>query len=300
MPPKAKAKLKKPLQNSKQVVKQAVKHAVKQIVNVRVGDTKASRKVVQRNIAPKLPEPINPLFRQAPINVSLSTQSYNPQAQPSYLNEYNMLLREVTAERRARLENTPPLAPNTTPLTATRQTNEILVRATPVTELSPIVNATAISLAKVVGTETYDDPLTSENMFVGSSRLAEKLSQKLPVTNFDYRDINDYADENEKEQEDLAKTIEEETFRKKEAVSSKKQPSKSESSQGQPSLYIKREDAYNDYIKFIRDMNERYNLEEVPKDRSELPFLSDIKKEIKKIQDRTISKTQLKIPMYKK
>lgn len=198
-----------PIKKSKkqsQVVKQKQKQVVKQVVNVKVGDMKPKRKAVAR---PRLPEPQPALFRQPPINVSLSTQSYQPPATQSYINEYNALLKQVADERRAALQNVPLLTPNTNPLTTNEQRNELLSRSEPRTQFSAIVEAASKKLEDVVNLETYDDPLTNENQFVNSSRLGEKLAQRLPVTNFDFNDVNNYDMENAKEQKALEDEVEE-------------------------------------------------------------------------------------------
>lgn len=185
-----------PKQKQKQTAKQ--KQQVKQVVNVRVGDIKAKRKAAPRRRA-ALPEPAPALLRQGPpVNVSLSTQSYMP-SQPSYLNEYNTLLKQMAEEKAARSRAAPPLAPNTVPLTINQQRNELLNRI----EAAMQTNALAVPLKNVVETQTYDDPLSDENMFVNSSRLGENIAPKLPVTNFDYNDVNNYA----AEAQDIASSI---------------------------------------------------------------------------------------------
>lgn len=189
MPPKQKQKQK---QTSKQ------KQQVKQVVNVRVGEIKAKRKSAPRRRA-SLPEPVPPLLRQGPpVNVSLSTQSYMP-SQPSYINEYNTLLKQMAEEKAVQARAAPPLAANTTPLTINQQRNEMLNRVEAAMQTNPL----AVPLKNIVESETYDDPLTNENMFVNSSRLAENIAPKLPVTNFDYNDIDKYDAENQTEQNAL-------------------------------------------------------------------------------------------------
>lgn len=228
-----------------QVVKQ--KQQVKQVVNVKIGDVKAKRKQVRRvKSVAKLPEPAPALLRQAPINVSLSTQSYTP-SQPSYLNEYNTLLKQLTEERIARQRNAPPLAPNTNPLTINQQRNELLSRIekemkqeTPLAkETKPILDV----LEDVVKKETYDDPLTNENMFVNPPRLAEQVNPKL-MDYFNYDDIDEYAAENENEQNALEKEVEEE----KKVQEEKKVEKEKKLKQEKPKKKIRLEDEEGNLI----------------------------------------------------
>jgi hypothetical protein len=194
-----------PKKSSTQTSKQ--KQQVKQVVNVRVGDIKAKRKrVAKRASMPKLSEPAPALLRSAPpINVSLSTQSYMP-SQPSYVNEYNTLLRQLAEERTARQRAAAPLAPNTSPLTINEQRNELLNKVERPTSLDPITQTFSKIYEQNVNKETYDDPTTNENMFVNSSRLAENIAPKLPATPFDNEDIINYAEQNETQQSSLAET----------------------------------------------------------------------------------------------
>lgn len=294
---------KKPIKKPTTSSKASAKADVKQVVNVRVGDIKTKRKVVRRP-ATKLPEPQSALFRQAPINVSLSTQSYQPAAAQPYVNEYNSLLKQLTEERRVALQSVPILAPNNAPLTINQQRNTLLNRLErEPTPFTPIVEATAISLAEVVKGETYDDPLSNENMFVNSSRLGEKLTQKLPVSNFDYNDINDYDSENMREQNALAEQAKQPQKKKKLVIQeseSEEYATAASKPSGRDALTRKKNEAYSDYVNYIKNVNERYNLEENVKPQTELKTLSEIKKEIKKIDNRIVSKSQLTIPMYKK
>lgn len=204
--PVKKRTAKKPLVESKASAKQAVK----QVVNVKIGDKVTTRR---RRVArvPKIPpaEP-SPLLRErSPINLSLSTQSYNqPPVQP-LVNEYNMLLRQLAEERTARARAAPPLQPNNSPLTTNLQRNELLNRREPkfTDQTFPVVNI----MDEVVNRKVYDDPLTDENMFVNSSRLAENLAPKLFIDEyFDYNDLNKYADENLREQEEVINEVEKE------------------------------------------------------------------------------------------
>lgn len=205
MPPKKKA-TKQPSIKSKATAKASVK----QVVNVKIGSDKQTRR--RARVPTKLSPTPSPLLRQAPpINLSLSTQSYN-QPQPSYLNEYNMLLRQMAEERTARARATPPLQPNTTPLTSNLQTNDLLSKKQISTGPKlPVMNI----VDDVVDNQLYDDPLTNENMFVNSSRLAENLAPTLPISNFDYNDVNNYNEENLKEQEAVINQVEKEKKPKK-------------------------------------------------------------------------------------
>lgn len=184
----------------------SAKAAVKQVVNVRVGDVSAKRKRATR--AP------NPLMKQAPpINLSLSTQSYNnPQPQP-YLNEYNTLLRQLADERMTRAASAPPLAANTSPLTINQQRNTLLSKV----EAQPKLPGTNI-FENVVDIALADDPFSNENMFINSSRLGEKIAPKLPASNFDYSDIDNYDSENI----DELKNLESQVIKTKDISNSKK------------------------------------------------------------------------------
>ncbi len=179
---------------------QTAKQKVKQIVNVTVGDVKATRR-------PRAAAAIPASFNRPPINLSLSTQSYQPPAQ-NYTNEYNTLLRLLTDERKTALQSIPILAPNTIPLTTNAQRNELLSKKQKITPFTDLIKSSNEILKNVVNVETYDDPLTNENMFKNSGRLAQNLAPKLPVTNFDYSDINNYDMENIDERKALEKEIE--------------------------------------------------------------------------------------------
>lgn len=247
------------------------KAAVKQVVNVRVGNVPAQRR--RAAAAPRPPKPENPLLKQQPsINLTLSTQSYtNPQPQP-YINEYNTLLRQLADERMARAAAATPLAPNTTPLTINEQRNELLSRVEAQTPMTPIVNAFAVAAADVVKSKMADDPLTNENMFVNSGRLAENLAQKLPVSNFNYDDVDNYAEENVMEQDALVRQAEGDAVERK-------TPSKS------AVKYENVSRGYEEYINFVRNMNERYGINETPKSRRSFNSIAGIKREVNRIQE---------------
>lgn len=208
MPPKKKSAMSK--------AKASAKAAVKQIVNVSIGSKAPARRRAARKSPPLPSAETSPLLRQVPpINLSLSTQSYNqPPVQP-YLNEYNTLLRELANERMARAAAAPPLAPNTTPLTSNIQTNDLLSKKEVSTAPKlPIMNI----IDDIVDKKLYDDPLTNENMFINSSNLADNLAPKLPASNFNYDDVNNYAEENLREQEEVINQVEKEKKSKKKKV----------------------------------------------------------------------------------
>ena len=209
-----KVKKSPPIRNVK-----AEQTGVKQIVNVRVGDQYVAKKRAVKRRAKKV-SPISKtsLGMSSPI-ISLSSQSFQPPSYssapilapkiqsvplgspalgafqpPSYVNEYNALLRELADERRARNQSLPPLGPNTAPLTTNQQRNELLSEPIQVPPLAPQIDV----LSSLVNTELTDDPLTNENVTgFGSSRLAENIAQKLPDTYFDEEDIDAYDDENQ-------------------------------------------------------------------------------------------------------
>lgn len=213
------------------------------------------------------------IFSRPPI---VATQNLST-VPPAPVNEYNELLRALATERRERMAAAPPLAPNTTPLTTNEQRNEILRTPDTSTPMTPIIQAWAVAQEAVVDRETWDDPLTNENMFVGSSRLAQNISQKLPVSNFDYNDVEAYDDENDLEQEALENQA---------------------AREGEPlTLAQKKYDAvsraYEQYINFLRDANERYLLGEAPKSRRFFNSIKKIKDEIRRIQELSIKASQV-------
>jgi len=202
-----------PPKRSKKIPTTSIKQGnIKQVVNVRVGDqtTKTRRR------RPR-PRPRTggggggaggssglAMFSRPAISLSLQAPTLQ---QPSYLNEYNMLLRELANERRQREAAATPLQPNTTPLTTNQQRNELLSKAPTLTPLDPITQRFSQVATQTIEKETYDDPLTNENMFTTPPSLAYNLSQKLPVSTFDEEDVIDYDEENSDEQEALAKEV---------------------------------------------------------------------------------------------
>ncbi len=233
--------------------------AVKQVVNVRVGDQFTKRKTVKR-YGRRPPRGGGGggggdgglgIFNRPPV-VATQSLSIQPTSTPAPVNEYNALLRALAEERSARMAAAPPLAPNTSPLTTNEQRNELLSKSTPRTPLTPIVQAYAVAEEQTIDKELYDDPLSNENMFVGSSRLGEKLAQKLPVSNFDYNDVEGYDDENEYEQEALVKQAEPRSIEKTE--------------------YQRQRDRFNavydEYLRKVKDANRNYLLGESIKSRN--------------------------------
>ena len=216
MPPKKKSK--KPLPTTNKVQQ----GNIKQVVNVRVGDeyTKARRaaKKTRRRVTGGGGPMASSVFSKYPSqNISLGLQTQSPMVQqPSYLNEYNMLLKQLADERKQRLQATPALAPNTTPLTMNQQRNELLSQKAPVQPFDEVTRRFAEVQTQTVNKKTYDDPQTNENMFTSPPSLGYNLSQKLPVTNFDYEDIDNYADEDEDEQNALVEDVEAKEVPKKE------------------------------------------------------------------------------------
>ena len=172
----------------------------------------------------------------------------------------------------ARAAAATPLAPNTTPLTINEQRNELLSRVEAQTPMTPIVNAFAVAAADVVKSKMADDPLTNENMFVNSGRLAENLAQKLPVSNFNYDDVDNYAEEDVMEQDALVRQAEGDAVERK-------TPSKS------AVKYENVSRGYEEYINFVRNMNERYGINETPKSRRSFNSIAGIKREVNRIQE---------------
>ena len=248
---------------------------VKQVVNVRVGGQYTSKKKTVRNVRRR---PLSSQAREevrgigaferppAPV-VSLSTQTFQP---PSYVNEYNALLRELADERRARNQSVPPLAPNTAPLTTNQQRNELLSRPTQVAPFEPAIQAYA---TLVVDKELADDPLTNENVTgFGSARLAENIAQKLPVAYFDEEDIDDYDDENQIEQSELIDQVE----------GSEGKPSRQYS---QNPKKAKVQKMYEGYVSYIDDVNAQYGLDIKPRPIRDVQSQSKITEQINKIDE---------------
>lgn len=197
----------KPKQKQKQKQKQM------QVVNVNVGEVKRPRQVRRRRTAPPPPpsgggKPLGPLdpFSRMPV-FSYSLQAPQP-AQPDYLNEYNMLLRELQNERRQRQAAAAPLQPNTAPLVENRQVNDLKNAAASTPEPNALERRLDEVDTPTVEEEFYDDPQTNENMFNTPANMSYRLAQKLPVTNFDYKDVVTYDDENKEEQTALEKQVE--------------------------------------------------------------------------------------------
>jgi hypothetical protein len=159
MPPKRKKKPRKVQLNNK---------GVTQVVHVNVSKVvKNKNKVV----------PQNPFSKQ-PIN---SFSLISPQmSTPSYQNEYNLLLKELTAERKQMLNSLPQLAPNTAPLTSNLQRNELF--QTPYRPpFSALTDSFSKSAEETVKHETYDNPQTDDNNLANSAGLQENVAQSLAV-----------------------------------------------------------------------------------------------------------------------
>ncbi len=198
-----------PPKRSKKIPTTSIKQGnIKQVVNVRVGDQ--TSKTRRRKPRPRTGgggggrggggDSGLAMFSRPAISLSLQAPTLQ---QPSYLNEYNMLLREIANERRQRESNAPPLQPNTTPLTINQQRNELLSKVAPKTQLDPITERFSQLATQTVNKEVYDDPQTNENMFTSPPSLAYNVSQKLPVSTFDEEDVIKYDNENSDEQEEL-------------------------------------------------------------------------------------------------
>lgn len=189
---------------------------IKQVVNVRVGDqytkTKRVSKKTKRYYGGKGASRYGggggggdgglAIFSRPPILTNMQSPVVQ---QPSYVNEYNMLLRELANERKQRQAAAPPLQPNTTPLTTNMQRNELLATPTLPTPLEPITKRFSEVAEMTIDKETYDDPQTNENMFSSPPSLAYNLSQKLPIGLFDEEDLEEFDNENDAEQEALEK-----------------------------------------------------------------------------------------------
>lgn len=280
------------------------KDTVKQVVNVRVGDVAVKkRKRMKKPRSAPVAKPagvskygeskadmMSALTAFNRPNISLSLQSPVVQ-QPSYLNEYNMLLRELANERRQRQQASQPLAANTAPLTTNSQRNELLVPVVQATLLDPITQRFSETATQTINKEVYDDPQTDENMLSSPPNLAYNLSQKLPSSNFDYRDVDSYAGENQKEQSALAS----------EAVSGANLGE--EEISGEETFYVKPRKArqtnpeslkvpYQQYIKEVSNLNERFNLEIKPIPMNNFRTKGAIMEEIGNIKKKAVSKNE--------
>lgn len=206
-----------PPKRSKKIPTTSIKQGnIKQVVNVRVGDqtTKTRRRRPRkyggggsggggdRGLASASGLA---MFSRPAI---LSTMQSPVVQQPSYVNEYNMLLRELANERKQRQASAPFLQPNTEPLTTNMQRNELLATPTLPTPLDPITKRFSEVAQQTVAKETYDDPQTNENMLTSPPSLAYNLSQKLPIGVLDEEDLEDFDEEDSDEQEALVKQVE--------------------------------------------------------------------------------------------
>lgn len=281
------------------------KDTVKQIVNVRVGETaikKRQRMKKPRSAPVAKPQGVSKFGEPAKAdmmsalssfnrpNISLSLQSPAVQ-QPSFLNEYNMLLRELANERKQRQTATQPLAANTAPLTTNEQRNELLIPVVQATLLDPITQRFSETATQTINKEVYDDPQTSENMLSSPPNLAYKLSQKLPNSNFDYRDVDSYAGENQTEQDALAKeavagaNLGDEEISGEETYNVK--PRKARQTKPE-SLKV----PFQQYIKEVANLNERFNLEVKPRSLNEFRTKGEIMEEISNIKKRAVQKSE--------
>ena len=261
--------------------------AVKTVVNVRVGDQYSKRKTVKNRYAGGGGGRRGggggggggdgglAIFNRPPV---VATQNLSPPPSSNVANEYNELLRTLAEERRARMAAAPPLAPNSAPLTTNQQRNELLSRRPPPAPFAPIVQAYAVAAEATVKKDLYDDPTTNENMFNGSSRLGINISPRLPVSNFDYNDVDAYDDENDYEQEAL-----------EESVANAQSPEQLQEIQKKAQTkYQAVSKAYEDYINYLRDANERYAINEPPKSRRFFNSQKKIKEEIRRVQEITM------------
>lgn len=176
--------------------------AVKTVVNVRVGDQYSKKKTVKYRVRrPKdkaAGETGLAIFNRP---LPLATQSFAQAQSPVLTNEYNELLRRLEMERRERMATLKPLTPNPTPLTTNEQRNEILRKPDTRTPMTPAIEAFSATQEALVDNETLGTGF--ENMFIGTTSAIRNIAPKLPVSNFDYNDLETYYDENEMEQEAL-------------------------------------------------------------------------------------------------
>lgn len=303
MPPKTKGK------KTKSTTIKGKPTSVKQVVNVNVsGGRKGSRMQKQSPAPAQLDSGLN-VFKKQPISIVLQTPSLssqaNPLEKPSYLNEYNMLLKELADERKARLDATAPLTPNPTPLTTNQQVNQLL--NIPVVTATPINEVTNKFREELIDDAIYDAPYTDENMLTTPPNLSYNLSQKLPVSNFDYDDLRRYSNENQDEQSALvsearaggglgegevlgALPTSEEEF--------EITPKPRKSRQTKPE---KLQPTFEEYVNEVRRLNERFNLEIKTKTLKDFRTKQDIIEEIQNVKKRAVEKTeqpQLKVGMF--
>lgn len=232
---------------------------IQQIVNVNVSKT-----IKNNNKKMSIPKS----FSKQPIN---SFSLVTPQmTTPSFQNEYNMLLREITNERKQALNALQPLAPNTAPLTQSMQKNELFSKTPERTMLSPLTETFAMTAQSTIKNELYDDPLTDDNNLVNSSRLQENVAQKLPVMSSDVASIEKFADENAYEQTAMShQAVDDEIeFRTP-------RPNRNNEA---------RREAHARYIDIVNQVNHDYGLNIPIRGISKFTGIKDIDKEVARIR----------------
>jgi hypothetical protein len=223
-----------------------------------------------------------------------------------------MLLKELAQERKARLEALQPLAPNTNPLSTNQQINQLtntpIVTATPINEVTNKFNE---AYTKAINDTLYDAYYTDENKLTTPPNLSYNLSQKLPVSNFDYDDLRRYDNEDKDEQSALISearaggglgegeiigALEDETLGALGEFEITPKPRKSRQTKPE-----KLQPTFEEYVNEVRRLNERFNLEIKTKTLKDFRTKQDIQEEIQNVKKRVVEKTeqpQLKVGMF--
>lgn len=273
--PKPKAKEPVKTEGSKSMAT-ASASGVSQIVNVRVGDTQVPKKPVAKKPSRPSGGGGGGMAGLAMFDRSVPQLLLNPQpAMASVNSSYNELLRQLTEERKQRLSMLKPLEPNTTGLTTNKQTNELL------SVKEPFSNAIKSALDEfnktqdlVIDEQLYDDPFTNDNMFLGSSRLAENIAPRLSLTPFDMEDIENYDLENQNEQQALENLVEERRDEEELGLTRDQRKKKEIRT------------FYDEYVIFVDNVNAQYGLTIVPKAIRKINSKKRIQDEIDRIKER--------------
>lgn len=249
-------------------------NAVRQSVNVKVMTAEPARRRRRKRVpaaaAPKaqgmagVSGALGVFSQRAPVLQTLSSIPVPMQQTAAAVSEYNLILKELAAERAARAAAAAPLQPNTTPLTLNAARNELLSRKPETTPLDEITARFGDTIEKTVNAETADDPSTNENMFNGSSRLAQNIAPKLPLGRIDEADVAAFDTQEPTAQEALVQEVELTAAQKR-----KKRLA----------------EAYADYADYVEALQERYGLGIQLKPKSKLNSFAAITQEKRRIDE---------------
>jgi hypothetical protein len=159
---------------------------------------------VTKNTPVKKRTNISNSFSKPSISLSLSAPQLTT---PSYVDNYNNILREIQNERKSRLQMLEPISPNFTPLSSNKQVNELLKRESNKTIFSQLGEKYARSAQDVVNDSLHDDPTSNEMQSYFPAREAENIAPSLPVNVVDVEDISEYSNSNNEEEIALAQSV---------------------------------------------------------------------------------------------